>query len=215
MSAVTPEMIDYYVGLLKDVHRLNHYVSNAMFWMVVRGRAEPLTVRDIARRLDADLDMTTLRTVLERGQERTLVLEQSDHGVIMLGYNICVSASDLWDRLTKNAQAWAFGWMVNNANELLYAADGSLVTRLNVFWPEPEQCTGRDPRALDHHLGAIREIVARRDADERAGAFDSPPYPRYPHWATALATMEAMTGARLDLDRFTRKQPSIRARGLG
>ncbi|MGI5291375.1 hypothetical protein ACQEVF_49830 [Nonomuraea polychroma] len=214
MSPVTPDMINYYVQLLKDLDQLDPYINNAMFWMVVRGRAEPLTVTDVARRLDVDLDTAIPRTVLEPGREKVVVLEQSDHGVVVLASNAYISDPGIWARLTENAQAWGFWWLVNNANSLFYAADGNLITEMDVFRPSPVECTGRNPRALDDHLGAIRALVAQREADDRAGAFDAPPYPRYPHFQTALATVEAMTGVRLDLDRFTRKQLSIRARGL-
>jgi hypothetical protein len=214
MSPVTPEMINYYGQLLKDLDRLDPYINNAMFWMVVRGQAEPLTATDVARRLDAGLDTAIPRTVLEPGREKVVVLEQSNHGVIVLASNAYISDPGIWARLTENAQAWGFWWLVNNTNRLFYAADGDLVTEVDVFRPSPVECTGRNPRALDDYLGAIRALVAQREADDRAGAFDAPPYPRYPHWETALATVEAMTGVRLDLDRFTRKQPSIQARGL-
>ncbi|MGP3966003.1 hypothetical protein ACTWPT_59725 [Nonomuraea sp. 3N208] len=214
MSPVTPDMINYYVQLLKDLDQLDPYINNAMFWMVVRGRAEPLTVTDVARRLDVDLDTASPRTVLEPGREKVVVLEQSDHGVVVLASNAYISDPGIWACLTENAQAWGFWWLVNNANSLFYAADGNLITEMDVFRPSPVECTGRNPRVLDDHLGAIRALVAQREADDRAGAFDAPPYPRYPHFQTALATVEAMTGVRLDLDRFTRKQLSIQARGL-
>ncbi|PZG23515.1 DUF6461 domain-containing protein [Nonomuraea aridisoli] len=207
-------MINYYVQLLKDLDRLDPYINNAMFWMVVRGRAEPLTVTDVAHRLDANLDTAIPRTVLEPGREKVVVLEQSGHDVIVLAANAYISDPDIWTRLTENAQAWGFWWLVNNTNRLFYAADGDLITKVDVFRPSPAECTGRNPRALDDYLGAIRALVAQREADDRAGAFDAPPYPRYPHWEAALATVEAMTGVRLDLDRFTRKQLSIQARGL-
>ncbi|WP_157521590.1 hypothetical protein [Herbidospora cretacea] len=214
MSPVTPEMINYYVQLLKDLNQLDPYINNAMFWMVVRGRTEPLTVTDVARRLEVDLDTAIPRTVLEPGREEVVVLEQSDDGVVVLGSNAYIGDPGIWARLTENAQAWGFWWLVNNANSLFYAADGKLITEMNVFHPSPAECTGRNTRALDDHLGAIRALVAQREADDRAGAFDAPPYPRYPNFQTALATVEAMTGVRLDLDRFTRKQLSIQARGL-
>ncbi|MGP4103419.1 hypothetical protein [Nonomuraea sp. KM90] len=214
MSPVTPDMINYYIQLLKDLDQLDPYINNAMFWMVVRGRAEPLTVTDVARRLDVDLDTAIPRTVLEPGREKVVVLEQSEHGVVVLASNAYISDPGIWARLTKNAQAWGFGWLINSANSLFYAADGNLITEMNVFRPSPEECTGRNPRALDDHLGAIRALVARREADDRAGAFDAPPYPRYPHFQTALATVEAMTGVHLDRDRFTRNQLSIYPRGL-
>ncbi|GAA2302106.1 hypothetical protein GCM10010149_59280 [Nonomuraea roseoviolacea subsp. roseoviolacea] len=214
MSPVTPDMINYYVQLLKDLDQLDLYINNAMFWMVVRGRAEPLTVTDVARRLDVDLDTAIPRTVLEPGQDKVVVLEQSDHGVIVLAANAWISDPGIWARLTENAQAWGFWWLVNNANRLFYAADGDLITELNVLHASPAECWGRNPRALDDYLGAIRALEAQREADDRAGAFDAPPYPRYPEFETALATVEALTGVRLDLDRFTREQLSIHAPGL-
>ncbi|TKK84499.1 hypothetical protein FDA94_29620 [Herbidospora galbida] len=103
MSPVTPDMINYYVQLLRDLDQLDPYINNAMFWMVVRGRAEPLTVTDIARRLDVDLDTAIPRTVLEPGREKVVVLEQSDHGVVVLASNAYISDPGIWASLTENA----------------------------------------------------------------------------------------------------------------
>lgn len=211
MSSVTPEMVDHYTQLLKELEQVDPYINNAMFWMVVRGRGEPLTVADVARRLGADPDTAIPRTVLELGEH--VVLEQSDHGVIVLAPNAYPSDPDIWARLTENAQAWGFWWLVNNAHELFYAADGVLVTSVNMSsFPHSLECFGPAPAALDDYLGALRALGARMKADDEAGVTPAAPYP---DWQTALATVEALTGVRLDLDRFTREQLSVRASGLG
>lgn len=211
MSPVTSELIDYYTQLLKDLDRVDDYVTNSIFWMVVRGREAPLTVADVASRLGADPDTAVPRTVLELGEH--VVLEQSAHGVIVLSLNAYPSDPGIWARLTENAQAWGFWWLVNNAHELFYAADGFLVTSVNMSsFPHSLECFGSDPRALDGYLDALQALGERMKADDQAGVTPSTPYP---DWETALATVEAMTGVRLDLDRFTREQQSVRARGLG
>ncbi|GAA2265245.1 hypothetical protein GCM10010149_01620 [Nonomuraea roseoviolacea subsp. roseoviolacea] len=200
MSPVTPEMIHIYERLLKELDELDPYIGNALFWMVVRGRGEPLTVADVARRLGGDPDRVLSGTVLEL--EEHVVLEQSDHGVIVLAQNAYPSDPDIWGRLTENAQAWGFWWLVNNAHELFYAADGVLVTSVNMHsFPHSLECFGQDPAALDGHLGALRALGARMKADDEAGVTYAGPYP---DWETALATVEALTGVRLDVGRFTR-----------
>ncbi|MGV9303483.1 hypothetical protein ACWDLG_08945 [Nonomuraea sp. NPDC003727] len=210
MSPVTPEMINYYVQLRQDLGRVDPYINDAMFWMVVRGHGELLTVADVARRLGADPHAASPGTVLELGEH--VVLEHSDHGVIVLAQNAYPSDPDIWARLTENAQAWGFWWLVNNAHELFYAADGVLVTSVNMHsFPHSLECFGQDPAALDDHLGALRALGARMKADDEAGVTPTTPYP---DWETALATVEALTGVRLDLDRFTRKQQSVYAPGL-
>jgi hypothetical protein len=176
----------------------------------VQGRQEPLTIADVARRLGADPDTAVPRTVLELGDH--VVLEQSDHGVIVLSQNAYPTDPDIWARLSENAQVWGVWWLVNAANRLFYAADGQLVTELDTFYPEPSGCTGQSPLALDCYLGALRALADQKRADDQAGVTPSAPYPE---WETALATVEAMTGVRLDIDRFTREQQSVRARGLG
>ncbi|SNS46988.1 hypothetical protein SAMN05216276_101019 [Streptosporangium subroseum] len=212
MNPVTPEMIDYYTRLLKDLRQVDDYVTGAIFWMVVRGRDAPLTVADVIRRLGADPGATTPSTVPRLIDPGWAVLEQSDHGVIVMATNTAGPRKpETWARLTEAAQTWGFWWLVNNANRLFYAADGHLVTELNILRPEPVECKGQDPRALDAYLGALRALADRKRADDRAGTYPD----RYRDWETALATMEGMTGVRLDVDRFTREQPSIHAPGLG
>ncbi|WP_043625885.1 hypothetical protein [Nonomuraea candida] len=208
MSPVTPEMINYYTQLLKDLERVKDGSTNALFWMVVRGREEPLTVADVARRLGADPNTAVLRTVLEPAEHA--VLEQSDHGVIVLAADVYIDGPDIWARLTENAQAWGFWYLINAANRLFYAADGQLVTEVDILYPEPSGCWGPDPRALDSYLGALRALADQKRTDDQAGV--TPPAP-YPEWETALATVEAMTGVRLDVDRFARGQQWVRPLG--
>ncbi|MEV1178541.1 hypothetical protein [Nonomuraea sp. NPDC049784] len=200
-------MINYYMQLLKDLNRVDPYINDAMFWMVVRGREEPLTAADVARRLGADPGTKTPRTLLPTGEWEGVVLEQSDHGVIVLADNAYPSDPDIWARLTENAQAWGFWWLANNAHELFYAADGVLVTSVNMSsFPHSLECFGQDPAALDDYLGAWRALGARIKADDQAGVTPAAPYP---DWETALATVEALTGVRLDVDRFTREQLAV------
>ncbi|WP_433445042.1 hypothetical protein [Nonomuraea sp. CA-141351] len=203
-------MINYYIQFCKDLGRVDPYINDAMFWMVVQGREEPLTVADVARRLGADPDTAIPRTVLELGDH--VVLEQSDHGVIVLAQNRYPSDPDIWASLTENAQAWGFWCLVNNAHELFYAADGVLVTSVaQISSPYGPECFGQDPAALDGYLGALRALGARMKADDEAGVTPAAPYP---DWETALATVEALTGVRLDVDRFTREQLSVQVSGL-
>ncbi|MET7463162.1 hypothetical protein [Nonomuraea sp. NPDC005501] len=116
-------------------------------------------------------------------------------------------AARVRDRVT------GFWWLVNNAHELFYAADGVLVTSVRqISSPHGPELFGQDPAALDDHLGALRALAARMEADDKAGVTPAAPYP---DWQTALATVEALTGVRLDLDRFTREQLSVRTPGLG
>ncbi|MET8862837.1 hypothetical protein ABZW11_07750 [Nonomuraea sp. NPDC004580] len=208
MSPVTPEMINYYIQLLKDLEQVKDGSTSALFWMVVRGSEGPLTVADVARRLGANPNTAGLRTVLEPAEHA--VLEQSDHGVIVLAANVYIDGPDIWARLTENAQAWGFWYLINAANRLFYAADGQLVTEVDTLYPEASECWGPNPRALDSYLGALRALADQKRTDDHAGVTPSAPYPE---WETALATVEAMTGVRLDVDRFARGQQWVRPLG--
>src|SRR4051794_25408718 len=94
MSPVTPKMINYYVQLCQDLGRVDPYINDAMLWMVVRGRGEPLTLADVARRLGADPDTAIPCAVVELGDH--VVLEQSDRGVIVLAAHAYPSDPDIW-----------------------------------------------------------------------------------------------------------------------
>ncbi|MGW2220925.1 hypothetical protein ACWCSD_38565 [Nonomuraea sp. NPDC001684] len=110
----------------------------------------------------------------------------------------------------REPQAWGFWWLANNAHELFHAADGILVTSVGqLSSPHGPECSGQDPAALDADLGALRELCARMKADDEAGV--TRPAENYRDWETALATVEAMTGVRLDLDQFARKHQAVHA----
>ncbi|RVX46438.1 hypothetical protein EDD27_9322 [Nonomuraea polychroma] len=214
MDPVTPEMIDYYTRLLKDLDdsaAVNDHmnVSDGMLWMVVRGREAPLTVIEVVSRLGADPGQAVPRHPLCLPDPGYVALEQTDQGVIIVAPGGCSPATpEAWAQLTNNAEAWGFWWLVNNANELFYAADGVLVTALNILYPQPSECTGHNPQELDAYLGALRALADQKRTDDETG---ERPSNHYRDWETALATMEAMSGVRLDVGRFTQEQQSVHA----
>ncbi|MFI6451935.1 hypothetical protein ACIBF6_10300 [Streptosporangium amethystogenes] len=218
MNPVTPEMIDYYTRLLRDLDdsaRVNDHmnITDGMFWMVLRGRDTPLTVAEVACRLGADPSEIVPRLPVRLPDHGYVALEQSDHGVIVVALSGCSPTTpEAWARLTDNAQAWGFWWLVNNANELYYGADGALVTALNILYPQPSGCTGQNPQGLDAYLGALRALDEQKRIDDKMGVSRAH---LYRDWETALATMEAMSGVRLDLDWFVREQQSVYAPALG
>lgn len=221
INSVTPDMVDHYVNLLRDGHRTNPYLGNSMAWMVVRGQHHRLTITELARRLGAD--PATIAPCVPMNLDPDpghVVLGQREEDVFFWAPNGWFTPRTL-ARVSADAQAWGFFWLVNNANGLFYAADGEVVTELNVLRPSPEECFGRDPRALDAHLGAIRALYRQKQAEDEydeddPGAFHElppSPYPHDPDWETALATVEALTGVRLGLGWLTTEQPSVRASG--
>ncbi|MGJ6963448.1 hypothetical protein ACSDR0_16210 [Streptosporangium sp. G11] len=216
MDPVTPEMIEHYTRFLKDLDDLSTVQglmnTDSMFWMVVRGRDTPLTVTEVACRLGADPSTIVPRLPVDLPDTGYVALEQSEHGVILIAsVGFSPTTPEAWARLTENAQAWGFWWLINNANELCYGADGALVTRLDILHPQLSGCTGQNPQGLEAYLGALRTLAKRKMTDDETGV----PYTdQYRDWETALATVEAMSGVRLDLDRLVREQQSVYAPAL-
>ncbi|GAA4071111.1 hypothetical protein [Nonomuraea soli] len=226
-SSVTSGMVDHYVGLMRDGNRVDPYFGDAMAWMVVRGRHHRLTIADVAERLGADPGkITPCLPVNMEPDPGHVALGQREENVIVWARNGWFPPETL-ARVSLDAQAWGFYWLVNNANCLFYAADGDIVTELNTLHPTPAECWGRDPRALDDHLGALWSLHKHRqdyaDDDEEDDEEDPGvparhgiPFHSYSHdpdWETGLATVEALTGVRLDIDWLTSEQASAYAPG--
>ncbi|WP_062440140.1 DUF6461 domain-containing protein [Herbidospora daliensis] len=194
MTMVTPEMIDHYTELSERLKEVNSYICNSMGWIVLRGRDTSLSVEDVVRRLGVDPGLTRVQPLLKNGEGA--VAEQVGTDVIVALANVFVPASAM-PALSQNAEVWGFWYLVNNTNSLFYAADGHLVTEVDVWSPYPDERVGTDPHALD---AVLHELQARSEA-EHAGE-DAPDC-----IDMAFATVEALTGARLTAEHFTRPLP--------
>jgi len=103
---------------------------------------------------------------------------------------------DALKRLSQGAAVHGVYWGINNVNRLFYWVDGIAVTELDTLCPE--HTWGRDPEALADHLDALRELHdPSSQGYDRGAEWD---------WPTAMATVESLTGLRLDADWFRRPQ---------
>ncbi|GAA0973950.1 hypothetical protein GCM10009555_029510 [Acrocarpospora macrocephala] len=102
----------------------------------------------------------------------------------------------VWDeevlgRLTVNARVWHLAWEITGSSRLIYAAYGRVLAVVPHL--EPVNVMGEDPAAIEAELAALAQVV---DAPWLASK------------ATAMAIVEARTGARLDVDWFERPHPA-------
>ncbi|WP_157546077.1 DUF6461 domain-containing protein [Microtetraspora fusca] len=205
MSSVTGVMVAHYDELLDELRQLDPYITEAMAWVVVRGRDVRLTVDDVVSRLGGDSGTISRRLPLPPSADPTAAaFEQRGDNVLIVASNTYgFSRPEVLAALTKDAQAWGFWWLVNNAHKLFYAADGHLVTTVQI--PDFDghlPCGGENPQALDSYLDGLRALAEEKCEDDEAGDYGV----SYPDWPTALATVEAMTGVRLEASWFMQEQ---------
>ncbi|MFG1710718.1 hypothetical protein ACFLIM_46905 [Nonomuraea sp. M3C6] len=207
MSAVTEEMVDHYSNVIRDLNFLDPYVTDALAWVVVRGRDTRLTVPEVVSRLGGDPGAITRRVPLPpKGEGEASMEQRGDNVLIFIANSYAFSQSETLAPLTENAQAWGFWWLINNAHGLFYAADGRSVTEVNLpSFDGSLPCWGRDPHALDPYLGWLRALGEQLRREDETGEYDPP----YLEREIALATVEAMSGVRLESSWFTREQDYI------
>jgi hypothetical protein len=109
-----------------------------------------------------------------------------------VGYSVGSDEEDVLRRLSQDATVHEVFWLVNNFNRLCCVIDGVVVTELDVLLPQ-DRWGGRPGR-----LDRPPRRVARPLHDREQGPF--------PDWATAMATVESLTGLGLDADWFDRPQ---------
>ncbi|WP_436639416.1 DUF6461 domain-containing protein [Actinomadura kijaniata] len=191
MAGPTPEQIEHYAGTLKRLGRLSPDVGESLCWTVVRPHQAELTVRELVRRLHGDPDtMTTCRPADAPYGDDSIFLEQRGDAVIIVGYGTATAEVDALRRLSQGATVHSVFWMINNFSRLYYVADGVVITEVETL--SPLNRWGTDPEALTGHLDALCDLRSRTDPG--------------PDWETAMATLESLTGQRLDADWFVRPQ---------
>ncbi|MGN9840015.1 DUF6461 domain-containing protein [Nonomuraea sp. H19] len=191
MAGPTPEQIEHYVRMLEQLSDLSPCPGENLCWTVVRPHQAGLTVHEVVRRLHGDPDtVTTYRPADADYDDDTVFLEQRGGTVIIVGYGTATAEEDALRRLSQSATVHSVFWLINNFSRLYYLVDGVVVTEVETLRPLARW--GTDPEALTDHLDALRDL---RD---RSGPG--------PDWETAMATLESLTGQRLDVDWFARPQ---------
>lgn len=199
MPAPTPGQIEHYVRMFKQLSGLSEYFSieENLSWTVVRPHQTRLTVEEVVRRLLGDPEtMTTDRPAdciseLEYDDlADSVFLEERGDAVIIVGFGAATADEETLRRLSLSATVHSVFWMINNFNRLSYMSDGVVVTELDML--RPLDRWGTDPEALTDHLDALRDLHDRSAPG--------------PDWETAMATLESLTGQRLDPDWFARPQ---------
>lgn len=206
MAGPTPGQIEHYVRMFEQLSGLSEYFSieENLSWTVVRPHQARLTVEEVVRRLHGEPDtMTTDRPAdcvsdLEYDDlADTVFLEQRGDAVIIVGFGTATAEEKALRRLSQSATVHSVFWMINNFNRLYYIVDGVVVTELDML--RPLDRWGTDPEALTDHLDALCDLHDRSDPG--------------PDWETAMATLESLTGQRLDLDWFARPQLLAKVNG--
>ncbi|MGW0436294.1 DUF6461 domain-containing protein [Micromonospora sp. NPDC003197] len=199
MFGPTPGQIEHYVGMFEQLSDLAWSISieESLCWTVVRPHQGQLTVDEVVRRLHGDPDtMATERPADVDGDDDIVFVEQRDDTVVIVGYSPADPYEDVLRRLSQGATVHGVFWVINNFNRLYHAVDGVLVTELDVL--RPQDRWGTDPEALTDHLDALCNLHDR----SMSGTHPGPS----PDWETAMATVESLTGIRLDADWFYRPQ---------
>ncbi|MFC4117887.1 DUF6461 domain-containing protein [Nonomuraea zeae] len=191
MAGPTPEQIEHYVRTLEQLSDLQPCPGENLSWTVVRPHHAGLTVQEAVRRLHGDPDTVTPHQPAEADDDDdTVFLEQRGDTVIVVGYGTATAEEDVLRRLSQGATVHSVFWLINNFSRLYYLVDGVVVTEVETL--RPLERRGTDPEALTGHLDALRDL------HDRSGPG--------PDWETAMATLESLTGQRLDAGWFARPQ---------
>ncbi|TMQ98951.1 hypothetical protein ETD83_18705 [Actinomadura soli] len=197
MAGPVPEQIEHYVQLLDHLNRTSVYPPENLSWTVVRPHQAGLTVHEVVRRLNGDPEALTTRPPAETDYDEDAVfLEQRGDAIIILGYGGATAEVDVLQRLSQGATVHSVFWLINNFSRLYYLADGELITEVDTLFPLDR--LGTDPEALTGHLHALGDLRSRIMANTYTGPDLD--------WEIALATLESLTGERLDADWFARPQ---------
>jgi hypothetical protein len=201
MAGPTPGQVEQYVRMFEQLSDTPSSIGESLCWAVLRPQQGRLTVDEVVRRLHGDPDAMTSQRPADLGYDYdTVFVEQRDDAVIIVGYSDASAEQDVLRRLSQCVTVHGVFWLINNFSRLHYVVDGVLVTELDVL--DPWDRSGTDPEALNDHLDALRDRHDRSMSGTGPGAFLD--------WPTAMATMESLTGLRLDADWFQRPQLSAR-----
>jgi hypothetical protein len=191
MAGPSPQQVDHYVQMFEQLKVLSPHRAESMCWQVVRPRHAPLTVGEVVSRLHGDPQAISMRRPADfRYLEDALFLEQRGDSVVIVGHSANSAEEDMLPRLSQEATVHGTFWLINNYSTLYYAAEGIVMTVVETL--SPQRRWGADPEALTDHLGALLKLSA--------GSVPSP------DWETAMATVESLTGQRLEAGWFDRPQ---------
>ncbi|MGN9785419.1 hypothetical protein ACTMTF_28625 [Nonomuraea sp. ZG12] len=169
--------------------------GEALAWTVIRPLGKPIPLENIATRLtggahpvlvESDEEFTEEAGFLEGkavylGQAGTATMLVEPGGFSYAGREQVMA----W--LSHDAQVWHLAWNIAGTRGLSYAAYGQWLARIPTL--DPGMLYGVDPDAVAEEAAALKEVA---DA----------PWPATK--ATAMAIVEARTGARLPMDWFDR-----------
>ncbi|GAA1839771.1 DUF6461 domain-containing protein [Actinomadura bangladeshensis] len=193
MTGPVPEQVEHYVRMLRQLDHVSPHPAENLCWTVVRPHSADVTVRELVRRLHGDPDTVTTRRPDDDSDydfDDAVFLEQRGDAFVIVGYGTATAEADALRRLSRDATVHSVFWLINNFNRLYHLVDGVVITELDML--DPLTRWGTDPDALTDHLGALCDLSAQ----------DLPG----PDWETAMATLESLTGQRLDADWFARPQ---------
>lgn len=172
----------------------------ALAWTVIRPIGEPLSVEDIACRLtggghpevvESDEEFTEEAEFLEG---KAVYVGQAGGSTMLIepgGFSYA-GMEKVMAWLSQDAQVWHQSWNLTGIKALEYAAHGQWLARIPAL--EPEWLHGVEPAALEKEAAALREVAEA-------------PWPA--RQATAMAIIEARTGARLPMDWFDHSRPVV------
>jgi hypothetical protein len=196
VAGPTGDQIKHYVQLFEELEDIPWTIGESLFWTVVR----PQTVDAVVRLVHGDPATVTTKPPVEIGWEDDLVfVEQRGDAVLLVGPSDAEIYDDRRLELSRGCTVHQVFWAINNFNRLLYFVDGVLMTEIDTLSPGERE--GTDPDALNDHLGALHDLEAL-EADRGADL----------DWPTAMATMESITGLRLDADWFRRPQTLVQVK---
>jgi hypothetical protein len=193
----TPAQVEHYMRMFESLSGEEWCIGESLGWTVIRPDRGRLTVDEVVRRLRGDPDaMTTCRPADIRFEDDLVYLEQRGDAVMILEYAANTVDPGVRNRLSQKATVHGVYWAINNANGLFYGVDGVVVTEFDTL--RPGYRCGTDPEALTDHLDKLLDLHdLSRPAIDRSADRD---------WPTAMATLESLTGLRLDADWFRRPQ---------
>jgi hypothetical protein len=194
MTGPGQEQIDHYVRLFEQLDDIDWHLGESLFWTVAR----PQSVEAVTALLAAE-PMPACRPRDLGWEDDLIFIEQRGEAVMLVSPSDAGVDEEALRRMSRGGTVHQVFWAINNFNRLFRVSDGTVVTELDTL--VPDERWGADPDALNEHLGALHDLDARGEA--RGADLD---------WPAAMATMESLTGFRLDLEWFSRKRPLVRTR---
>jgi hypothetical protein len=183
------DSVTYYTNLIHS----SAPFGEALAWTVIRPLGKTIPLENIAKRLtggghpalvESDEEFTEEAGFLEGkavylGQVGTATMLVEPGGFSYAGREQVMA----W--LSQDAQVWHLAWNIAGTRGLSYAAHGQWLARIPTL--DSEMLYGVDPDALAEEAAALKEAA-------------DTPWPAKK--ATAMAIVEARTGARLPMDWF-------------